>query len=84
MAFDDAAFRAEPDVRSAAGSSAGSHAGSEFELLGLGASAATLHQGGAESGGGGPAILAARGFLAAGDSHVERRRRLERQNAIDG
>jgi hypothetical protein len=39
---------------------------------------------GGRPGGGDPAILAARGFLAAGDSHEERRRRLERQNAIDG
>jgi hypothetical protein len=84
VAFDDAAFRAEPDLQSAAGSSAGSRAGSEFELLGLGASAATLHHGGAEPGGGAPAILEARGLLAAGDSHEERHRRLERQNAIDG
>ena len=45
VAFDDAAFRDEPDIQlSLAGSSAGSRAGSEPELLGLGASAATLHQ----------------------------------------
>eukprot|EP01047_Picozoa_sp_COSAG01_P055004 COSAG01_NODE_6076_length_3866_cov_3.010619_2_plen_105_part_00 len=43
-----------------------------------------LLEGGAEPGRGGPAILAARGFLAIGDSHVGRHRRLERQNAIDG